>query len=727
MNTNFFFRKPSLKGRVWVGLLFLLFAIPSFADEGMWIPSLLKSFNEADMQKLGCKLSAEDIYSVNKSSLKDAIVHFGGGCTGEMISNEGLLITNHHCGYSQIQSHSSVEHDYLTNGFWAMNKKDELKCPGLTVAFVVRIEEVTAKIADGLENRIGGEAKRDSIISARSKKVEKEATEGTHYNAQVRPFFNGNEFYLFVFETFKDVRMVGAPPESIGKFGGDTDNWIWPRHTGDFSLFRVYADKDNKPADYSPDNVPFKPRHFLPISLKGVEEGDFGLTFGFPGRTTEYLSSPAVELVQKVSNPIRVQARTASLGVWDEDMKKSAEVRIKYASKYARVSNYHKKWGGEIYGLERAEAIKLKQAREKIFQERVIANPEWNKKYGNLLSGFDAAYKKLTPYQRVVDYFNETISAVEIIRYANSFLSIAGTLPADDLKAKVEKLKPGVRGFYKNYNVSTDKKLFVTMLRMYYENVDKSMHPGVFNVIESKYKGNFSKYAEMIFEKSLFASEQKVTELLNTYSADKAKIILKDPAYILARSAYGFFETKIQPPYNSILQEINLLNREYMTALRIITPEKKYYPDANSTMRVTYGPIKGYESKDGIICRHYTTLDGIMEKADSTNVDFIVPKRLTELYRQKDFGQYADKNGKVVVAFTAAHHTTGGNSGSPVIDGNGNLIGVNFDRNWEGTASDIIYNMDQGRNIVVDMRYVLFVIDKFAGASHLIKEMKIVQ
>ncbi len=695
------------------------------AEEGMWIPSLLKILNEADMQKMGCKLTADEIYNVNKSSMKDGIMQFGGGCTAEMISAEGLLITNHHCGYSQIQSHSSVEHDYLTNGFWAKDKKDELTCPGLTVTFIIRIEDVTAKILEGVDPGIS-ETKRDSIITARGKKIEKESADGTQYNARVRQFYYGNEFYLFVMETFKDVRMVGAPPESIGKFGGDTDNWIWPRHTGDFSLFRVYADKDNNPADYSASNVPYKPKYFFPISLKGIQEGDFSMVFGFPGRTTEYLPSSAVELIQKVSDPIRVKARTARLAVWEEDMKKSPEVRIKYASKFAGVSNYHKKWSGEIRGLEKADGIKVKQEIEKTFLDRVSKNPEWNKKYGNIIRDFKTAYDKLTPYEKVVDYFSETINAVEIIKFANSFRSLVEVKP-DELSKKLENSKSGSKSFYKDYNMETDRKLFVAMLKMYYESVDKTMQPDFYNLIQGKYKGDYARYAEMIYKKSMFASEQKLNEFLKDYTADKAKIILKDPAYVLARSAYGFYETKVQPQYFSLNDNVNRLQRDYMYALKVVIPEKNYYPDANSTLRVSYGKIGGYDGRDGIKYYYYTTLDGIMEKEDSTSGEFTVPKKLKELYLKKDYGQYADKDGKVHVAFLSAQHTTGGNSGSPLIDATGNLIGVNFDRNWEGTANDIIYDDTQGRSIVLDVRYALFVIDKFAGASNLINEMKLVR
>ncbi len=695
------------------------------ADEGMWLPTLLKSMNESDMQKLGCKLTADQIYSVNKSSLKDAVLLFGGGCTGEVISDQGLLITNHHCGYGQIQSHSSVEHDYLTDGFWAKDKKDELKCPGLTVSFVVRIVDVTSKVLEGIAGDIT-EAKRDSILAVRIKAIEKDSVVGTHYNARVRQFYYGNEFYLFIMETFKDVRMVGAPPESIGKFGGDTDNWIWPRHTGDFSLFRIYADKDNKPADYSADNVPFKPRHFLPISLKGVEENDFTMVFGFPGRTQEYLPSSAVEMTQKVSNPIKIKARAKRLSIWQEDMLQSASVRIKYSSKYVGVSNAYKKWTGEIAGLERIDGIGMKQAQEKLFLERISKNPAWNKKYSGLLSDFSIAYIRLTPYQKAVDYFNETVGIVEIIRYANGFAALEKA-KGDELVKKVETFKTSAKAFFKDYNASTDKKLFAGMLKMYYQDVDKTMHPEFITNAESKFKGNYDKYAQEIFESSIFSSETKVMELLDGYTEDQAKTIQKDPAYVLARNAFMFYETNIQPQYALIVDGLNKLNREYMAAQREVLTEKKYYPDANSTLRVSYGKVKGYEMKDGVKCSFNTTLEGIMEKEDSTNTEFVVPKRLKELYMTKDYGKYAGKDGKLHVAFVGTNHTTGGNSGSPVIDAEGNLIGVNFDRNWEGTANDIKYNSDRGRNIVLDIRYALFVIDKFAGAGNLIQEMKIIQ
>ncbi len=694
------------------------------ADEGMWIPTMLKTLNESDMQRLGCKLTAEQIYSINKSSLKDAIVNFG-GCTAEMISDQGLLITNHHCGYSRIQSHSTVDHDYLTDGFWAKEKKDELTCPGLTVSFIIRIVDVTSTVLEDV-NRDLPEQKRDSILAIRIKSIEKDSVAGTHYKGMVRQFYNGNEFYLFIQEVFTDVRMVGAPPESIGKFGGDADNWVWPRHTGDFSMFRIYAGKDNKPADYSADNVPFKPRYFLPISLKGVEENDFTMVFGFPGRTQEYLPSSAVEMIQKVSNPIKISAREKRLAIWSEDMKKNTAVRIQYSSKYAGVANAYKKWTGEIYGLERVNGIGVKQEREKLYLERVSKNPEWSKKYSGILTSFSTSYIQIEPYQIALDYFNETVASIEILRYANGFQSLVEA-KGDDLPKKLEANQKAVKGFFKDYNAPTDKKIFSAMLRMYYENVESSKQPDLLQAINSKYKGSFEKYADDVFANSFFASEEKMNGLLKDFTADKAKLIEKDQAYLLARNIFVFYEKNIRPQYIDLMNGLNKLNREYMEALRVVMPEKKYYPDANSTMRVAYGKVMGYDGQDGVRFTHTTTLEGVMEKEDSTNSEFVVPKKLKELYLKKDYGQYAGKDGKIHVAFIANNHTTGGNSGSPVIDAEGNLIGVNFDRNWEGTANDIMYNSERGRNISIDIRYALFVIDKFAGATNLIEEMKIIR
>jgi hypothetical protein len=439
-------------------MLLLLFTLSTHAHEGMWMPSLLKVLNETDMKNSGCKLSAEEIYSVNTTSLKDAVVLFGGGCTGEIISNEGLLVTNHHCGYYQIQYHSSVEHDYLTNGFWAMNKTEELPCPGLTATFIIRIEEVTEKIVQGLPKDLHP-TQRDSIISVRIAAIEKQAVEGTQYHAKVSSFYYGNEFYLFVRETFNDVRMVGAPPESIGKFGADADNWVWPRHTGDFSMFRIYANKENKPADYSAENIPYTPRRFFPISLKGVKENDFSMVFGFPRKTTEYLPSVAVDRIQKVVDPIRIKARTLRLAIWKERMKSNNKIRIQYAAKYAGISNYHKKWVGEVYGLEKANALQLKKEEEKIFTQRINTQEDWKKKYAHLLVDFKQQYETILPYEKAGEYYAETIQAIELIKFVADYQSLLDATP-DELPKKIELMKVAAKGFFKDYDAPTDKKLF---------------------------------------------------------------------------------------------------------------------------------------------------------------------------------------------------------------------------------------------------------------------------
>ena len=562
------------------------------ADEGMWLPILLKQLNEADMKSKGLKLSAEDIYNVNKSSLKDAVVHFGGGCTGEIISSEGLLLTNHHCGYGQIQSHSSVKNDYLTNGFWAMNRAEELSNPGLTATFIIRMEDVTSKILEGV-NAGMNETLRDSVINQNIKKLEKSATEGTHYEAKIKPFYYGNEYYMFITETFKDVRMVGAPPSSIGKFGGDTDNWMWPRHTGDFSLFRIYAGKDNKPAEYSIDNVPFKPRYSFPISLKGTEQGDFTMVFGFPGRTTEYLTSYAVEMIMKVSNPAKIKIRDKRLAIWDADMKASDEVRIKYAAKYASVSNYHKKWIGENRGLKKLDAIEKKRAFEDTFSERIANDPEKTKHYGALLPEFKKLYEKMDQPQRSYDYFVETAMAVELIRYANNYMAIVElskneNVDKKELEKALENLKTASKGHFKDYNAPTDKKIFAALLKMYYDDIDKSKHPGIFKIVETKYKGDFECYADEVFKKSFMASEEKANAFIakeqSTFASNKCysksgiKKIMKDPAYKLMLSIYSNYRENILPEYIALNKEVNFLTRTYMRALREVITEKNITP-----------------------------------------------------------------------------------------------------------------------------------------------------
>ncbi|WP_394348130.1 S46 family peptidase [Pontibacter mangrovi] len=697
-------------------------------DEGMWLPMLLKQLNEAEMQQKGMKLTAEDIYSVNQSSLKDAIVSFGGFCTGEMISPEGLLLTNHHCGYGSVQQHSTVENDYLTDGFWAKTREQELPNPGLTATFIVRMEDVTQQILAGTEGA-KTEADREATIQRNISKVSKAATNGTHYDAVIRPFFYGNEYYMYITETFKDVRLVGAPPSSIGKFGGDTDNWMWPRHTGDFSLFRVYAGPNNEPAEYSPENKPYKPKHHLPISLSGVEEGDFTMVFGFPGRTNEYLTSQAVKEIYEVSNPHKINIRETKLNILDKDMKASDEVRIKYAAKYASIANAWKKWIGENRGIRKANAIEEKQNLERLFTQWVSADAARQQKYGNLMAEFDKNYKALDGITISRDYINEAAFGVEIVRLANNFTTLQRLLeqkaPQSDIDAQVAKLEAYATDYFKDYNAPSDKKVFAALLSLYYNNIDKEMHPEVFKMVRSKYKGDFTKYADDVFEKSAFASAAGVKEVLA--DARKGKdAIKKDPAFELASSVADYYRENIMPTYTEVNDNLSLLYRKYMAGLREMQQDKTFYPDANSTLRVAYGIVEPYEPVDGIKYKYYTTLEGVMEKAASGIAeDYAIPAKLRELYEKKDYGRYG-MNGEMPVGFIASNHTTGGNSGSPIINANGQLIGINFDRNWEGTMSDIVYNPDQVRNISVDARYVLFIIDKFAGAGHLVEEMTLV-
>ncbi|WP_241738901.1 S46 family peptidase [Pontibacter beigongshangensis] len=698
--------------------------------EGMWLPLLLKQLNEAEMQQQGFKLTAEDIYSINRSSLKDAVVSFGGFCTGEIVSAEGLLLTNHHCGYGQVQSHSSVENDYLTDGFWAMNRQQELPNPGLTATFIVRMEDVTSQILTGIP-AAATEAVREATILGNMARVRQEATAGTHYDAVIKPFFYGNEFYMYITETFRDVRLVGAPPSAIGKFGGDTDNWMWPRHTGDFALFRVYAGADNKPADYSPDNKPYQPKHHLPISLKGVQQGDFTLVFGFPGRTNEYLTSHAIQEIYEVSNPAKISIRETKLRLLDEDMKASDAVRIQYAAKYASIANAWKKWIGENRGLHKANTIEKKKELEREFAQWVNADASRKQQYGNLLAEFGQNYQQLDGITIARDYVNEAAMGVELIRHAVDYIRLVELVEtkgaASEINTLADRLEKSAPGFYKNYNAPTDKKVFAALLDQYYQNIDPKFHPEAFSsTARQKYQGNFSKYADDVYSKSVFVSEDRLKAAMADLRAGKTQAFKSDPGFLLASSILSHYRSEILPVYNQVNDNLNLLYRTYMTALREMQQDRKFYPDANSTLRVAYGKVADYEPMDGVKYKHYTTLEGVMEKAAMGGVeDYVIPARLRELYEQKDFGPYG-VDGQMPVCFIASNHTTGGNSGSPVINGNGQLIGINFDRNWEGTMSDIAYNPDQVRNISVDVRYLLFIIDKFAGAGHLVQEMTLV-
>ncbi len=701
--------------------LFCCFTVFSVrADEGMWIPSLLKKLNESDLQTKGLKISVEDIYSVNRSSLKDAIVHFGGGCTAEVISYEGLILTNHHCGYGQIQAHSSVEKDYLKNGFWAMNRGEELANPGLTATFIIRMEDVTQHV------KSTGPAQQQARIA----ELIAEAEKGTHYKAEVKPFNYGNSFFLLVTETFRDVRLVGAPPSAIGKFGGDTDNWMWPRHTGDFSLFRIYADKNNNPADYSPDNVPFTPRYSLPVSLVDVNENDFTMVFGFPGRTEQFLSSAAVNYIVNQSNPAKIKMRETALSIIDADMRSSDKIRIQYAAKQARISNAWKKWIGETRGLKRLNAIEKKEALEKEYVRLAANTPETKEKYADLPATFARIYDELASYGLAHDYFTEFIySGPEFIRYAQSFENLVDNFSAlsKDKKeqAAIDKLKSSTASYFKNYNPATDRKLFATLFPLYLEGTPENLRPDYLSELQKKYKGNWKLLADVIFEKSWLTDPKRADQLLSKSGSALVSALKKDPAYLFMKGVYEGYRSKVNSRYLALTRQATALMTAYVEGMMTLMPDKRYWFDANSTLRLTYGKAEGSVPRDGMTYTYYTTLSGVLEKYVPGDEEFDLPARLIELEQNKDYGIYGT-DGELRVCFTASNHTTGGNSGSPVIDANGYLIGINFDRTWESTMSDIMFDPEQCRNIAVDMRYILFIIDKFAGAGHLLQEMDLI-
>lgn len=705
-------------------LLLLLFIIQTQAQQGgMWIPSMLKGMNEGEMKTLGMKISAEQIYSINQSSLKDAVPHFDGGCTAEVISDKGLILTNHHCGFDNIQSHSTVEHDYLTNGFWAYKMDEELPNKDLEVTFVVKIEDVTSKIVEGTAT-LTSEAEKQKKIQQNISELVKNSPKETWQENRVKTFYDGNQYLLFVVESYKDVRLVGAPPSSIGKFGSDTDNWVWPRHTGDFSLFRIYADKNNRPAAYSKDNVPYKPKHFFPISITGLKENDFTMVMGYPGRTTEYLPSVAVNQIVETLNPAKVEIRDAALKVQDRFMRKDQAIKIQYAAKYASVANYWKKWMGETKGLKKANAVAAKQKFEKDFQQKVVKAGK-QAEYGNLLAEFEKNYTEIKDYALARDYFSEValrntelLSVGYKLYQLEQLLNSKGEQAFNDRKTN---LSNGIGDFYKDYNAEVDKNVFEQLINLYATKSPKQFLPESLNNI------NASQLTTDVFANSKLTSLEKFKSLLE---GDSKKVIEKmnaDKGYQLIKSMADAYTKNVAPKYDELNLKNIALQRTYMKAILELSPKSaRIFPDANSTLRVTYGKIKGYKPNDAVYYEPFTTLDGVMEKYVPGDYEFDVPQKLIDLYNTKDYGIYS-VNGKMPVCFIATNHTTGGNSGSPALDKNGNLIGLNFDRVWEGTMSDIYYSPDICRNIMVDSRYILFIIDKYAGAKNIINELKIIQ
>ncbi len=696
----------------------------------MWLPLLLKQLNEAEMKSLGMKISAEDIYSVNNGSLKDAIVHFGGGCTGEVISAQGLVLTNHHCGRGNIQALSSITNNYYADGFWAKSMAEELPSRGLFVTFIVRIEDVTQAVLENVTAEMP-ETMRQAQVERNIAAVRNAAARESWQETSVRPFFHGNQYYLFVTETYRDVRFVGAPPASIGNFGQDTDNWVFPRHTGDFSLFRIYADKNNRPAAYSPENVPFKPRHFLPISLDGVEKGDFTLVFGFPGATNAYLPAIAIEQTINVINPARIAVRDKTLGVYDAAMRADVQVQLQYVAKQARLANSWKKWIGEKQGLQTAGAAGKKREYEAEFQRRVMANPEWKWRYGNLLADLEARYKDLGAYQQSLEYATEIGSRnIELFQLANALSSYVNILdnngPAE-LAKRSDRLTEYLEGFYKDYRPEIDQKVFAELMALYIGKVGANFLSNTAVEQAGAYGKDYSKWAAELYAGTILTQGGLALQMARVKPEDLIERVKKDPAFLLARSIAEANGERLAKPAGLIQREIDRLQRLYMEAQMVVFPEKRFFPDANSTLRVSYGKVEGSEPRDGIMYKHQTYLDGVMEKYKPGDYEFDVPAKLLQLYKNKDFGQYADATGKVPVNFTGSNHTTGGNSGSPAIDAHGNLVGLNFDRQWEGTMSDLFYDPAICRNIMVDIRYVLFLVDKLGGAKHLIEEMKLVR
>lgn len=709
--------------------IFLVFHVSTYAIEGMWMPQLIEALNEKEMKSLGMRLSAEDIYNINSSSMKDAVFQFGGGCTSELVSSKGLLLTNHHCGFGQIQQHSSVDHDYLKYGYWAKTYKDELPNPGLTATRIVRIENVTAQV---LNNALDAQGNVDqAIFEGNVAMIEKSAVKGTHYEAKVKGFYYGNEYYLFITETFRDVRLVGAPPSSIGNYGRDTDNWMWPRHNADFSVFRIYAGKDNKPADYSEDNVPYNPLHFFPVSLKGVKENDFTMVYGFPGRTQEYLPSYAVDMIMNHTNPMRIAFRTKSLEVMHTAMSESDALRIMYAAKAARIANAWKKWIGEKGGLEKLDALTVK----KLWEEKYLASVNGKEPYASLLNNFKAIYAQYQPISMANDYYYEFLySGPEIFRFINAFIPLTNDYEKlktnGTLDAELEKYKKRADAFDNSMDLEVDKKLMKAVLPMFAEGIAPDKAPSVLMNELKKYNNDYAALTDYLYANSVFTDKKRLITWLENMKKDAAKTMKKtqqDPLLLITNDIYNTYKTKIQTDYFRLSDEIESTMHLYMKGLLEFMPgDKRYYPDANSTLRIAYGKVEGYRPKDGVVYDYYTTIEGVMQKYIPGDDEFDLLPRFMELYSKKDFGRYG-QDGTLRVAFTASNHTTGGNSGSPVLNADGHLVGINFDRAWESTMSDVMYDPERCRNIAVDIRYVLWVMDKYAGAGHLVDEMQLIE
>ncbi|WP_321287349.1 S46 family peptidase [uncultured Sunxiuqinia sp.] len=706
-------------------LLIFRYSLSVYGKEGIWVPTLLDKYTIDEMQEMGFKLTAEDIYSINQNSLKDAVVIFGKGCTGAMISDQGLLLTNHHCGFSSIQSHSSVEQDYLSDGFWAMSKEEELSNPGLTARFLERMVDVTDSVyldcdslqAENLQLKLNENIKR----------LQKNASEDGKCEAVIKPLFFGNQYFLYIYKVFPDVRLVGAPPESIGKFGGDTDNWMWPRHNADFAIFRVYADENNEPAAYSESNVPYQPRKWLPISLDGVKPNDFMMLMGYPGTTQEYLPSQAVEMLIHQSNPDRITIRTARLNIFSKHMRADPETRIQYASKFAKSSNSWKRWEGEIRGLNRLSAVEKKREFEAEFEAWYQQDDRLEEQYRSVLPQFDKLYVDLLPFDRAYNYYQEVVfKGIDIFDLPSYFpKNDRGWKRMSESKRDLYRkaVATKVDEFYRNYNKETDQEVFLKLLRMLRQDLEPSFLPADFKKMFDRYDDE--KIIRKIYDKSVLADPQKMKEISLNFNEKWIAKLQKDPLVELYHSLRFHYVRNVELVYRAVNEKIETVQKTYMQGILAMQKDERLYPDANFTMRIAYGKVQGYEPHDGVEYDYYTTLTGIMEKVATGNPDYQIPEKLKSIYRSKDFDGFSE-NGEMPVAYIASIHSTGGNSGSPAINANGELVGLNFDRCWEGTMSDIMFDPDQCRNIMLDVRYMLLIIDKYAGAGYLLDEMEII-
>ena len=698
------------------------------ADEGMWLPLLVSRLNHVDMKKMGLQLTAEEIYSINNSSLKDAIVMLNGGaCSAFMVSGEGLMMTNHHCGFDYVQKHSSVENDIIDIGFWASSKAEELRNEKISASFLARIENVSDKILGQLNTGLS-EIDRDKKIQEISEKLVMEAISGTEYNAEVKSFFNGNEFYLFVYETFKDIRLVGVPPKSVGNFGGDADNWTWPRHTNDFLFFRVYSSPQGKPADYNKKNIPYVPKNFLPMSIKGIQKDDFTMVMGYPATTDRFSTSYGVKLVLDQIAPSIVNIREAKLKVIKNAMDASEEIRIKYISKYNASSNYWKYFIGQKEILTKLKAFDKKKDIENKFAQWVAQDPIRKAKYGDALSIIEKSYSEIEKYNLSLYYFTEIVKrGLELFTYANQYVELYNEMAvANPSQEKIDRLSTSLKyqstKYFKSYDLETDKKIFIVLMQMYYNDISKDQHPDVFDIVDKKFKGDFQKFADDMFDKTVFSNKDRVQEFLNKPST---KILDKDPGYKAMLSFYkknGDIDALLKAP----LLQLEKGSRLFVAGVMEMEKDKKFYPNANRTMRLSYGKVCDYNKPNGKNYTYFTTMDELMSRYKPGDAEFTLPEKYVKLYTEKDFGRYA-KNGTVPTCFITNNDVTGGNSGAPIINGKGELIGIVFDVNWEATASPIAFEPDLQRTVCTDVRYILWFVEKYAGATNIINELKIIE